>query len=64
MFLAWLLALLGFSALASRLSGQPLNWPDAGRRTERSALDIAAERYARGEISREEYQQIRSDLET
>ena len=28
----------------------------------RSALDIAKERYARGEITREQYQQMREDL--
>ena len=28
----------------------------------RSALDIARERYARGEITREEYDQIKKDL--
>ena len=32
-----------------------------GRRT---PLDIARERYARGEISREEFEQIRKDLST
>ena len=28
-----------------------------------SALDIAARRYARGEMSREEFEQVRKDLE-
>ena len=64
MFLAWLLALLGFGALASRLSGQPSNWPQARGRSGTSALDIAGERDARGEISQEEYRRIREDLES
>lgn len=43
-------------------------WPQAQNRpfsrtsSSRSALDIAKERYARGEISKEEYEQIRHDL--
>ncbi len=35
---------------------------DGGRGDGRRALDIAEERYARGEISREEFEQIRRDL--
>ena len=35
---------------------------DGGRGDTSRALDIAQERYARGEISREEFEQIRRDL--
>jgi putative membrane protein len=60
------LLLLGIVALillatrgsrARRLPGEPTI-------VERSPLDIARERYARGEITREEFEQIRRDLET
>jgi putative membrane protein len=40
----------------SRLTGH------GGPTQKRSALDIARERYARGEISREELEQIKKDL--
>ena len=36
----------------------------SGREREKSALDILKERYARGEIGREEFQQKKQDLET
>lgn len=35
-----------------------------GVSTGRSALDILSERYARGEITREQYEQMRRDLES
>ncbi len=40
--------------------------PDGGReeRARPSPLDIARERYARGEISREQFEQIRRDVDT
>lgn len=60
MFFVWLLGLLGLGALAVGVG-----WRPTGRQgpTIRSALDVLNERYARGEISREEYQSMREDLE-
>jgi len=59
MWIFWILligVLIGFTALASRgasnRSGQ-----------EKSALEILQERYARGEIEREEFAQKKKDLE-
>lgn len=52
--LAW-----AFRRAGSGASTSPASAPTGGPRT---ALDIAQERYARGEINRDEYQQIIADL--
>lgn len=50
------LIFLGIWAIAPRFGGRD------GGRGHQSALEIAEARYARGEISRDEFQQIKEDL--
>lgn len=57
--LFWVLILLGIAALGRWLYSAGSR-PGAGRRP----LDILNERYARGEITREAYQQMRRDIES
>ena len=58
MLLFWGLVIAALMALfrGSALGGN--------RKTEKSALDLLEERYARGEIGRDEFEQIRRDLES
>jgi len=58
MILFWTLIILGIIALTRWLSGTGSRGPVG-----KSALEILQERYARGEIDQEEYQQKRRDLE-
>ena len=59
MLLFWGLVLVGVFALIRWTSEQPLGGNAA--RT-KSALDILQERYARGEIQKEEYQEKKREL--
>lgn len=59
MVLFWVLIVLGIAALVRYLQGPK---PPSDER-QRTPLQILQERYARGEIDREEYEQKRRDLQ-
>ena len=59
MILIWFLIILGVVALVKWLFGSP----SGSISRERTPLDILQERYARGEIDRDEYEEKRRDLE-
>ncbi len=54
-FIFWLLVLIGLVLLIKYL------W-EGGAKKEESALDILKKRYARGEISKEEFDEKKKDL--
>jgi putative membrane protein len=58
MLLFWVVLILVIAALAKWIFGKP-----AESARGKSALDILKERYARGEIGREEFDQKKHDLE-
>jgi putative membrane protein len=62
MVLFWALIVFGAAALAKWLffKGNPGGSGTPGR----NSLDILKERYARGEITRDQYAQMRRDLES
>ena len=60
MILFWVLIILGIVALAKWLYSAGILGGNASKRP----LDILKERYARGEITRDEYQRTRRDLES
>jgi putative membrane protein len=64
MLLFWAAVILGLLALIRRASGLPGGRAEglAGTTGETDALEVARRRYARGEITRDEYQHIRDDL--
>lgn len=61
MVLFWVLVIIGVIAITRQFGGGGNGSLNTPRKT---PLDILQERYARGEIGREEYEQKRSDLES
>ncbi len=57
MILSWILMILGIIVLTYWLINQTV-----GRKKEKSALDILKERYAKGEISEEDFEEKKKDL--
>lgn len=60
MILFWGVVILGIVALAKSLLGSSAG---GGAAPGKNALELLKERYARGEISKEEFEQKRRDLE-
>lgn len=59
MLVFWALIILGIVALAKWLFSSTSSGRSAGTRP----LDVLKERYARGELTREQYEQMRRDIE-
>lgn len=59
----WLVPLVFVGLLIAYLLGwRPDGGPQPPGQKDRSSLEILKDRYARGEINREEYQEMRRDL--
>ncbi|HLM84107.1 MAG TPA: SHOCT domain-containing protein [Candidatus Bathyarchaeia archaeon] len=61
MFLVWLLIILGVIVLVKWLVGHD-HWEREARKSGNTPLEMLKERYAKGEIGKEEFEQKRKDL--
>lgn len=64
MVLWWVLIILGIVVLFKWLTGGFTQPPQAEGGATNRALDILKERYARGEIDKDEFEQKKRDIET
>jgi putative membrane protein len=58
-----IIPLLVIGGIAYALGWRPQSSQTGSAKTKQTPLELLKERYARGEISREEYDQMRRDLE-
>ena len=63
MMVFWVLVIGGIVLLIVWAVGQGVRAAPGGARREDAALDILKQRYARGEITQEQFDQMRRDLE-
>jgi putative membrane protein len=63
MGLGWILIVIVIAVVVWLFVRGPLA-PGGGQSQRRSALDVLKERYARGEVGREEFEQKKRDLES
>lgn len=63
MGLGWLVIVIVIAVVVWLFMRGP-GMPQSGQKERRSALDVLEERYARGEIGREEFEQKKRDLQS
>ncbi len=62
MILFWIIVIVGIVLLVQALGGSNLQLPTQSK-GEQSAREILDQRYARGELDREEYESMKKDLQ-
>ena len=62
MIIFWVLLILGIVYLVKIIAGSPKKGDKEGTDKEGTAIDILKKRYAKGEISKEEFDKIKDDI--
>lgn len=63
MLLFWALVIFAIVALVKRASGHEWHSCHPKKSGEKSAIDILKERYAKGEVNKQEFEEKKKDLE-